>query len=240
MRRFSRVILLSAMASIFSLPALAADIPSQMEQPAPAAYVPVFSWTGFYIGGELGWLRTDPNFSTAALLLGTPFFVTSGSNKNGLTYGILGGYNYQIGQLVLGAEGDFSGWTIGQLRYTAITGDFLTAQSKWGGSIRARLGYAVDHALFYLTGGAAFLSNQTFIPFTGIAIGSDDTRAGWTVGAGIDYAFANNWFTGIEYRYSQYETNNFVYPIPILNLGLVAFKQELSSNQITGRIGYKF
>jgi hypothetical protein len=50
----------------------------------------------------------------------------------------------------------------------------------------------------------------------------------------------NNWFTGVEYRYSQYEAQSFVYPIPILNLGFVGFKQELSNNQVPARIGYKF
>jgi outer membrane immunogenic protein len=139
-----------------------------------------------------------------------------------------------VGQLVLGVEGDFQGWTVGEIRYTAITGDFLTAHSKWGGSIRGRLGYAADHALLYVTGGAAFLSNETSIPSTGITIGGDDTRVGWTVGAGFDYAFTNNWFTGLEYR------KTFTYPIPILNLGIVGFKQELNSNQVTARIGYKF
>ena len=89
-----------------------------------------------------------------------------------------------MGQLVLGVEGDFQGWTVGEIRYTAITGDFLTAHSKWGGSIRGRLGYAVDHALLYVTGGAAFVSKETSIPFTGISIGGDGTRVGWTVGAG--------------------------------------------------------
>ena len=61
-----------------------------------------------------------------------------------------------------------------------------------------RLGYAADHALLYVTGGAAFVSNETSIPSTGITIGGDDTRVGWTVGAGFDYAFTNNWFTGLE------------------------------------------
>ena len=99
---------------------------------------------------------------------------------------------------------------MGQIRYTAITGDFLTAHSKWGGSIRGRLGYAADHALLYVTGGAAFVSNETSIPTTGISIGGDGTRVGWTVGAGLDYAFTNNWFTGLEYRYSQYQSKSFV------------------------------
>src|SRR3978361_1621461 len=99
--------------------ALAADLPARVQPVAPL--VPLFSWTGFYLGGELGWIQTDPKYGTAALLLGTPFVVSSGSDKNGLTYGILGGYNYQMGQLVLGVEGDFAGWTVGKMRYTAIT-----------------------------------------------------------------------------------------------------------------------
>jgi outer membrane immunogenic protein len=240
MWRFARFVLLFTAASGFSLSAVAADLPGRMEPVAPVAYVPAFSWTGFYLGGELGWIQTNAQYTTGALLLGAPFVVTSGSDKNGLSYGALAGYNYQVGQLVLGIEADFQGWTVGEIRYTAITGDFLTAHSKWGGSIRGRLGYAADRALLYLTGGAAFVSNETSIPSTGITIGGDDTRVGWTVGAGLDYAFSNNWFTGLEYRYSQYEAKTFTYPIPILNLGIVGFKQELNSNQVTARIGYKF
>jgi outer membrane immunogenic protein len=240
MGRFACVLLIAAAQCSFGAAAFAADLPARMEPVAPVAYVPAFSWTGFYLGGELGWIQSSPKYTTGALLLGTPFVVTTASGKNGLSYGVLAGYNYQMGQLVLGVEGDFQGWTVGQIRYTAITGDFLTAHSKWGGSIRGRLGYAADHALLYVTGGAAFLSNETSIPSTGITIGGDDTRVGWTVGAGFDYAFTNNWFTGLEYRYSQYEAKTFTYPIPILNLGIVGFKQELNSNQVTARIGYKF
>ncbi|MBR1148150.1 outer membrane protein [Bradyrhizobium sp. AUGA SZCCT0431] len=238
--RFVRVLLFTVTGCSFSLSAMGADLPARMEPVAPIAYVPAFSWSGFYLGGELGWIQTNPEYSTGALLLGAPFLVTSGSDKNGLTYGILGGYNYQMGQLVVGIEADFQGWTVGEIRYTAITGDFLTAHSKWGGSIRGRLGYAADRALLYVTGGAAFVSNETSIPFTGISIGGEDTRVGWTAGAGLDYAFTNNWFTGLEYRYSQYQAKSFVYPIPILGLGLVGFKQELSNNQVTARVGYKF
>ena len=231
-------IVAAAFVAISSASAFAADLPARVA--APVAYVPPFSWTGFYLGGELGWIQTKPEYTTGALLLGAPFVVSSGSDKNGLTYGVLGGYNYQMGQLVLGVEGDFVGWTVGKIRYTAITGDFLTAHTKWGGSIRGRLGYTADRALFYVTSGAAFVSNETSIPTTGISIGGDGTRLGWTVGGGVDYAITNNWFTGIEYRYSQYEAKTFTYPIPILNLGFVGFKQELSSNQVTARIGYKF
>ena len=232
---------LAISAAISCTSAFAADLPSRVAPVAPVAYAPAFSWTGFYLGGELGWIQTDPKYTTGVLLLGAPFLVSPAvSNKNGMNYGLLAGYNYQLGSLVLGVEGEFEGWTVGTIRYTAVTGDFLTAHSKWGGSIRGRLGYAADRALFYVVGGGAFVSNETSIPLTGISIGGDNTRWGWTVGAGFDYAITNNWFTGFEYRYSRFEAKTFVYPIPVLNLGLIAFKQELSNNQVSVRVGYKF
>lgn len=234
-----RLIVGTACVMIGPLSAGAADLPARVE--LPVAIAPAFSWTGVYLGGELGWIKTDPAYTTGVLLLGMPFVVSSSpSDKNGLSYGALAGYNYQAGNLVLGIEGDFQGWTVGKIRYTAVTGDFLTAHSKWGGSVRGRLGYAADRALLYVTGGTAFVSNKTSIPTTGISIGGDGMRWGWTVGAGLDYAITNNWFTGIEYRYTQFETKSFLYPIPILNLGLVGFKQELGNNQVTARVGYRF
>jgi outer membrane immunogenic protein len=119
MWRLAGIVLLATTANAVSVSAFAADLPARTEPVAPIAYVQAFSWTGFYLGGELGWIQTNPRYTTGALLLGTPFLVTSGSDKNGLTYGVLAGYNYQVGQLVLGVESDFQGWTVGQIRYTA-------------------------------------------------------------------------------------------------------------------------
>lgn len=240
MLRLTNAVLVSTTAILISFSARAADLPARVQPAAPVAHAPPFSWTGFYLGGELGWIRTDPVYTTGAVVLGTPFLVSAATGKDGLSYGILAGYNYQTGNLVLGVEGDFQGWTVGKIRYTSITGDFLTAHSKWGGSVRGRVGYAADRALFYVSGGAAFVSSETSIPTTGISIGGGDTRVGWTLGAGIDYAFTNNWFTGVEYRYSQFESKSLVYPIPVLNFGTIGLKQDLSNNQVTARIGYRF
>ena len=91
MGRFAHVLLLATTQCSFGLAALAADLLPRMEPVAPVAHVPAFSWTGFYLGGELGWIQTDPKYTTGALLLGAPFIVTSGSDKNGLTYGIMAG-----------------------------------------------------------------------------------------------------------------------------------------------------
>ena len=73
MWRYARFVLLSTAASAFSVSALAADLPARMEPVAPVPYVPAFSWTGFYVGGELGWIQTNPKYTTGALLLGAPF-----------------------------------------------------------------------------------------------------------------------------------------------------------------------
>lgn len=235
MRHLAFVVLLSSVTVSVPLSARATDLPSRAVQATPIAMVPAFSWTGVYLGGELGWMGMDPDLTTASAVP-----LSSISNKNGLNYGALAGYNFQTGNLVLGVEGDFAGWTVGNIRYTSITGDFLTARSQWGGSIRGRVGYAADRVLYYVTGGAAFVSNKTSIPTTSIVIGDNGTRMGWTAGAGIDYAFTNNWFVGVEYRYTELDSKNFVYPLPIGGLTSVGFKQELSSNQVNARIGYKF
>ena len=133
MFRSTLVVLASTSAILISIPARAAYLPSPVQPVAPVAYPPSFSWTGFYVGGELGWIGTNPEYTTGAVLLGTPFVVSAATGKDGMSYGVLAGYNYQVGNVVLGIEGDFEGWTVGKIRYSAITGDFLTAHSKWGG-----------------------------------------------------------------------------------------------------------
>jgi outer membrane immunogenic protein len=225
-----------------SLVAHAADLPPTPAYKEPAVFVPTFTWTGFYLGGELGWMQTMPTYTPGAVIAGAPFVASSlpVSDKHGVTYGLITGYNYQVGQVVLGFEGDLNGWTVGEARFTAVTGDFITAHSKWGGSIRGRLGYAADRALFFVTGGAAFASTKTSATGTGYSIGGDDIRWGWTLGGGIDYAFTNNWFVGLAYRYTQYESKTFTYPVGILNLGIVGFEQEISDQRVNARLGYKF
>ena len=59
MWRLARIVLLATTASAVSVYAFAADLPARMEPVAPVAYVPAFSWTGFYLGGELGWIQTN-------------------------------------------------------------------------------------------------------------------------------------------------------------------------------------
>ena len=132
----------------------------------------------------------------------------------------------QAGQLVVGVEADLQGWTVGEMRYTAVTGDFLTAHSKWGlvDLWAARLRCRSYSAL--CGGWRRVRLDRDLHPLTGIAIGGDGAREVGRVGAGIDYGFTNNWFAGVDVLHSQYEVKPFAYPIPILNLGFVGFKKS--------------
>ena len=87
MRRSTRFFLLSVVMSMFSVPAMAADFPA-IEPALSVVSAPAFSWTGFYVGGEVGWMKTDPQYTAGVVLLGAPFIITSGSNKSGPTYGL--------------------------------------------------------------------------------------------------------------------------------------------------------
>lgn len=225
-----------------TLVAAAADLPSRNTAPFAPVLAPVFTWTGFYVGAELGWGQSRLELSPGAAIGGAAAVTSLPTlEKNGLAGGLLAGYNYQIGQIVLGAELDGEFLVTGKSRYSAVTGDFITASTDWVGSARARLGYAFDHMLIYATGGLAFASPKSTVTGTGYSYGAgDDVRWGWTLGAGVEYAFTANWIAGLEYRYAEYDSRTYTYPVGTGGLGIVGFKEQLSTNQATARLLYKF
>ena len=169
--------------------AAAADLPPR---PAPAPYykapvaLPVYNWTGFYIGinggGGFGHSQWDSTGS----------FNTSG----GLVGGTVG-YNYQFGQGVVGLEGDIDWADINGTTNAACPLGCKTSD-HWLSTVRGRLGYAADRFMPFVTGGAAFGDIRASTP--GFA-GANQTNAGWTVGAGLEFAIAGNWTAKAEYLY---------------------------------------
>ena len=169
--------------------AAAADLPPR---PAPAPYykapvaLPVYNWTGFYIGinggGGFGRSQWDSTGS----------FNTSG----GLVGGTVG-YNYQFGQGVVGLEGDIDWANINGTTNTACPFGCKTSD-HWLSTVRGRLGYAADRFMPYVTGGAAFgdirAATPGFPSFT-------KNNAGWTLGGGIEAAIAGPWTAKVEYLY---------------------------------------
>jgi outer membrane immunogenic protein len=169
--------------------ASAADIArrQQMATKAPA-YEPPYTWTGPYIGiyGGGGFGRSE--FSDP--------FATGKFDMSGAVAGGTIGYNYQMGQVVLGVEGD-GGWS--NIRGSTTCGAFTCeTRNNWLATARGRLGYAAGRIMPYITGGAAFGDIKTSVSGIGDA---QQTRAGWTGGGGVEAMIAGPWSAKVEYLY---------------------------------------
>jgi outer membrane immunogenic protein len=155
---------------------------------APPAPSPVIDpWTGFYIGvnGGGAWGRSE--------WTGVPDkFDTSG----GLIGGTIG-YNWQTGPWVFGLEGDADWADIsGSTTVLGCGGLECKTRSDFLATVRGRVGYAFDRFLPYVTGGLALGNIKATYP--GFPT-QDETNAGWTVGGGVEFAFAGNWTAKVEY-----------------------------------------
>ena len=212
--------------------AMAADLPARRMAPAPYVAVPVFTWTGFYVGANVGaaWNRDRRddfgfgNYTTAGGFAVVPaaggVFGSTGvfdrdRDRTSLLGGVQVGYNWQMGGFVLGVEGDIQaignrnnrdgffgfGGTTGGFG-VAVTNPQIAAQrvgapgnvaffgneggllgngrggNDWFATARLRAGFAVDRALFYVTGGLAFTDSDDnrhgfggFSNFGGSAVG---------------------------------------------------------------------
>jgi outer membrane immunogenic protein len=178
----------------------AADLGARFRAP-PVAPVPLFTWTGCYIGGHLGGGWGQKTVSVPNL--------APGVSVTGDTSGFLGGgqlgCNLQFGSnWVIGVEGDGSGSDIrGDITQTVlgITGT-AHAQTDWIASATGR------RWLLYAKGGAAWAGDKysAFIPVFNEQLEASETRTGWTVGGGIEWAFWSNWSAKAEYDYYDFGT----------------------------------
>jgi outer membrane immunogenic protein len=203
-----RTKLLSALAFLVAgTPALAADIIAP-PPPAVAIKAPVavaYSWTGFYIGGQVGggWSTfkgTDPT---------TPGAPWTSINASGVIAGGQIGGNYQIGNAVLGLEASYD-WSNIRVNdggpFAGGAGLTMTLKNDYVATVAGRVGYAFDRVLLYAKGGAAFTRDRLDANngLAGALAGSGSgsfSRTGWVAGAGIEWAFLPNWSVKAEYNY---------------------------------------
>jgi outer membrane immunogenic protein len=171
---------------------------------------PVYDWTGFYVGANAGaaW-----NNSTIKEDVTVPGAFTSLSNKiendqTVFTGGGIVGYNWQMDHFVMGLEGDFNYLGFGQHKNRDFGGgvtSHLSMDENWYGTMRARAGYAANNFLFYGTGGLAYgnvnASARIDTPTDSWRAENSNVKWGWTLGAGMEYAFDQNWTAGAEYMY---------------------------------------
>jgi outer membrane immunogenic protein len=213
-----KLMLVSAAVVSLSVPALAADLAVKAR---PVPVVPPFTWTSCFLGGHVGggWAQkdiTDPvELVQDAAGATTTGVTTVRLNPSGAVIGGQFGCDYQFApNWVVGVEGAASGSTMKARTTVGLpalqdTAE-VTARTDFLGSVTARFGYAVDRWLLYVRGGAAWAGDK----FTVIGAGSDfeaiDWRAGWTAGAGIEYAFAKNWSAYLAYDYYGLGTRSVV------------------------------
>ena len=191
--------------------ALAADM--AVKAPPPAPLPPPFSWTGFYIGGEVGgvWANGSLHDSLRGFNVST--------DHSGAIGGAVVGYNYQVTNLVFGVEANFD-WTslnaTGSGVFVPTVGTLQgSANTKWVTTIAGRFGLAFNQVLFYGKVGGGWVGNTATITNlnTGASISASNTRDGWLGGVGLEWAFTPNWSTKIEYDYLGLNSWTFSGPI---------------------------
>jgi outer membrane immunogenic protein len=225
-------LLLSTVALIgLSAGALAADLPSRRAAPAPYVAVPVFTWTGFYVGVNAGYGFSDNTDDVLFVPPGTfgvggfTGTVTSGNSnsRDGFVGGGQIGYNYQFGQFVVGLEADIQAADLSSSRNNGLavlagTGlapvGFVYANQfdrgiDWFGTVRGRAGVAFDRLLVFGTGGLAYGGGGNSNTCFGLVncSNNDDIRTGYTFGGGVEYAFTPNWTVKLEGLYVNLDGN---------------------------------
>lgn len=208
----TKLFALTAAFALSATGAIAADVIYQPPEIAPPAVYTPFDWTGFYLGAQGGyaWTKLENGF----LGLDEDF--------DGGFLGAHAGYNLQNGDFVYGIEADINyNWNDETFAGTEVG-------LEWDGSVRGRLGYAVDRTLFYGTAGVAFANAYVDTAAFGK---QDETLVGWTVGAGVEHAFTDNLLARVEYRYSDFGEDDF-------GIGLGDF--EVDQHKIGFGLSYRF
>jgi outer membrane immunogenic protein len=143
--------------------ALASDLPSKKYLPLAPALPKFYDWTGVYVGGQIGYSWGRDRLSEFLTAGRTPLGVSFDYSPSSFVAGAHLGFNYQIGSVVLGVEGDIEGMNARGgfndpplVRSAADPGGVVRVQQDWQGSVRARIGYAFDRFMVYGSAGAAF------------------------------------------------------------------------------------
>lgn len=204
-----KFLVLAAALGVMSGAAWAADLPNAKEPPSFAQpLLPIFSWTGLYVGGQVGYLWGGASNYVETYPADVFLFGGNTLNVRGVGGGGHLGYNYQISQFVIGIEGDVEG--------TSESGSVLQSNGFTGtgkvpieASIRGRIGLTWDRTLIYGTGGAEFASIKNTTALGAFSASANIGRIGWTAGGGVEYAVDPNWTVRVEYRYTDYGSYDF-------------------------------
>jgi len=257
-----RLAIAAVVTGLLTTASFAADM-AVKARPVP---VPVFSWTGCYIGINAGYSRADvrsagtynaiydagsagaaPTQAAQSIAKITPDSITIGAGA---------GCNYQAGMFVVGAEGDLNYTDLGAQQ---IRGPFAFPplvpyiweerfRSDWYATARARAGVVVaERGLLYVTGGAAFAHfswykalDQPPVVNARYQAGASDTKVGWVVGVGGEYAFDNNWSAKLEYLHMDFGSSSAITPTPLIFAPGAAWTYKNHFREDVVRVGINY
>ena len=214
MRKITLALATTAMALPLSLQARAADAIAEAPPAPPVAIetAPAYLWAGGYAGiyGGYNWGDADG--------------VASGTD--GWAGGVYGGYNWQADNFVYGVEAD-----VGYSGADGVSAVGTTAEQGAEGSLRARFGYDMNPILVYGTAGVAATNLEVTAPGGGAS--DDNTMVGYTVGAGLETFLTENVTARVEYRYTDYGSEDFTY-------GGTTVSSGFDTHSVRASIGLKF
>jgi outer membrane immunogenic protein len=223
--------------------ASAADLPARTYTKAVVA-TPAYDWSGFYLGGHVGHIWGRSRVTDNGVL------TESGAPTNGVVGGVLAGYNWQSGPIVLGIEGDF-GWSNAQGHGTlpppppppppptpvVVPPGPNTYDLQWNSHFVGKVGLAADRWMVFATGGlavAGFSFHQGVAPPSPPADHIHATYVGWSVGAGVEYAFTRNLLGRLQYIYDDFGGKNYATPDGDI------YNVHLTSQTLRGALSWKF
>jgi outer membrane immunogenic protein len=238
----------AALTALGTVPAAAADLAAAPAYKAASPVMPIlYNWTGFYIGGHVTGAWTHSDSITVDTTTGLPLGSAS-ANRSSVHGGGQIGYDYMFSnRVVLGIVADAQSGTSNSTLTVNPAGTIV--QTTRGttdatGTVRGRLGYAIDALLLYGTGGWAWSTGSStrtqLVGTTGLATPGIVERAsvninGWTGGGGLAWAFARNWDVFTEYRYTRF--SNYAVTFPIAQR---ASTLSSSANAIEAGVDYRF
>ncbi len=211
---------------------------------------PTYNWTGFYLGGHLGWGAVDQDTTLLVSSAGVPI-LPPGTVINGDASSFIGGsqigYNWQTNKWVFGVEGDFS-WAGANSSVTTagtlVANSFRiqNMNSHWYTALTGRIGYAWDNWLLYGKGGAAWMnaSNSASVNVAGVVTTFPevtDTRGGWTLGVGIEQAIWNSWSWKLEYDYMAFGTRRYSF---LDTTGTITNMVDINTNVNAVKVGLNY